>query len=167
MNAHVNCSLSDEARECVGGILNHALADEFALSSATRDYHWNVSGPNFRSLNELFDGQYRDLDRWIERIVERARALGVTALSGWTELINAPRFTPRRGADLTASTMLAVLIELHDLMARQLDGDATQCAAECGDNVTSELLRELVEYHETTAWVLGELLEDCEFAQAS
>lgn len=166
MNAHVTTPLSEAARDCVGRILNHALADEFALSSATRDYHWNVSGPHFRSLYELFDGQYRELDRWIERIAERARALGVTALSGWTELISSPRFTPRRGADLTASTMLAVLIELHDRMARQLAADAAQCAGEWGDSGTADLLRELLEYHETTAWVLGELLEDRELAQA-
>ncbi len=166
MNANIHSSLSEEARACAGGILNRTLADEFALSSATRDYHWNVTGPQHRSLTELFDQQHRELDRWIEKIAERARTLGVTAATGWTELISAPRFTPARGADLTATTMMANLIDLHDRMVRQLGGDAETCATQCSDPVSAELLRTLFEYHETTAWMLGELLEDREFAEA-
>ncbi|HYP17683.1 MAG TPA: ferritin-like domain-containing protein, partial [Opitutus sp.] len=98
----MNNELSPEAREQVGSILNHALADEFALSAATRDYHWNVTGPHFRSLHELFDEQYHQIDALIEKLGERARVIGVVAQTGWTELINAPRFTPSRGADLSA-----------------------------------------------------------------
>lgn len=166
MYLKVNNELTPEARERVGDILNHALADEFALSAATRDYHWNVTGPHFRSLNELFDEQYHQIDGWIEKIGERARVLGIVAQSGWTELIRAPRFTPTRGADLNARRMMAVLIELHNRMVGRLRGDAEACAVECSDPVTADLLGELVEYHETTSWVLSELLDDRELAQA-
>lgn len=166
MNPPVHPTLSEEARECVGKILNQTLADEFALSSATRDYHWNVSGPQHRNLYELFDEQYHALDAWIEKIAERARMLGVTALTGWAELIKAPRFTPPRGADLNTGTMMAALIDLHDFMTRELGADAGRCEADCGDPLTAELLRALVEYHETTAWMLGELLEDRQLAEA-
>lgn len=165
MNA-TDPSHSPETRACVGKILNQTLADEFALSSATRDYHWNVTGRNQRSLQELFDAQYHELDAWIEKLGARARAIGVTAETGWTELIRAPRFTPARGADLNAGTMMAALIELHDQMSHQLAIDAETCASPTVDPVTAELLRALLEYHETTAWMLGELLEDRELAEA-
>ncbi len=166
MYYNVNNELSAEARECVGSILNHALADEFALSAATRDYHWNVTGPHFRNLHELFDEQYHQIDDWIEKLGERARVLGVVTHTGWTDLIQAPRFTPTRGVDLSARSMLSVLRQLHDRMADRLRRDAEACAVDCGDPVTATLLRELVEYHETTSWVLGELLHDRERAQA-
>lgn len=158
--------VSETARERLGEILNHALADEFALSAAARDYHWNVTGPHYRSLQEFFDEQYRQIDAWIEKIGERARALGVVARAGWAELIKAPRFTPARGADLTAPCMMTTLATLHEHMAERLREDCAACADEGGDAVTAELLRELIEFHETAAWMLGELLEDRELARA-
>ena len=154
------------ARDHVGQILNHALADEFALSAATRDYHWNVTGPHARSLHEVFDEQYHQLDQWIERIGERARTLGVTPRAGWRELIKARRFKPAPGAGLSADQMIAGLIALHECLAERLRGDVEECAARLGETSAARLLGELVEYHETTAWMLGELLEDRALAQA-
>ncbi len=167
MYLNVHNELSTQAREHVGAMLNQALADEFALSAATRDYHWNVTGPQFHSLHQLFDEQYHEIDGWIEKLGERARVIGVVAQTSWTELISAPRFTPMRGADLSARSMLAALSALHDRMSATLRREANECAKEHGDSVTAELLNELSEYHESTCWLLGELLQDRERAQAS
>jgi starvation-inducible DNA-binding protein len=166
MNQILNTTLTPEARDQVGSILNHALADEFALSSAARDYHWNVSGPHFRSLNEIFDEQYHQLDEWIERIAERAHSLGIAAQTGWAELIKAPRFTPAPGATLSAAGMMEALVTMHECMAERLHEDAATCAENVGEVLTSNFLNELIEYHETAAWMLGELLADRERAQA-
>lgn len=157
-----NNDLSTEGRELVGTMLNHALADEFALSAVTRDFHWNVTGPHFHSLHELFDEQYRQLDQWIEKIGERARTVGASVRTGWSELIKTSQLTPTSGVGLTANAMMTSLIALHDRMANRLGVDA----ARCGDPATGELLTALVEYHETTAWLLGELLEDRQRALA-
>ena len=157
---------SPEARPEIGGILNHVLADEFALSAATRDYHWNVTGPHFRNLRELFDEQYHQLDRWTERVVERARLLGVAAHTGWRDLVKLRRFRPAPGAGLSAGRMMTALIELHEYIGRELQREIERCVAQFGDAGTAELLGELAEYHETTAWLLGELLDDRERAQA-
>jgi starvation-inducible DNA-binding protein len=160
MHQNAPISLSPEVRERVGSILNHALADEFALSSAARDYHWNVTGPQSRSLNELFNQQYHQIDQWIEKIADRARTIGITAQSGWSELIKAPRFTPPAGAELDAHHMIVALAGLHESMAERLRQDADVCRAIDGDAPTAELLTELLEYHDTMAWMLRELLED-------
>lgn len=159
-------ALSDEARVRVGEILNHALADEFALSMAARDYHWHVTGPQSRNLYELFNEQYHELDRWIGRIGERARALGIAARTGWSDLIRAPRISPARGVDLSAACMMAELVHLHDQTAERLRADATACAERHGDPISAELLNGLIEYHESIAWMLGELLEDETLARA-
>ena len=166
MNLNGNSGVSVKARRQVAQILNHALADEFALSAAARDYHWNVTGPYCRNLNEIFDEQYHQIDQWIEKIGARARLIGITARTGWSELIKAPRFTPARGAGLSAPAMMAELIELHDCMARQLRVDAAVCAMKSGDAGTADFLNELIEYHETASWMLGELREDRELARA-
>jgi starvation-inducible DNA-binding protein len=161
MNANAN-QLTPDAREQTAEILHRALADEFALSAATRDYHWNVSGPQFRSLSELFGDQYRQLDQWIEKLGDRARLFGATAHTSWTDLISSARFMPARGVDLNVAGMMSGLMGLHDRMVGRLRADARICSSVCQDLATSELLKALAEFHETTAWMLGELLEDRE-----
>ncbi len=54
-----NIGLNDETRLEVGQILNLILANEFVLYATTRDYHWNVTGPDFRSLHLEFETAVR------------------------------------------------------------------------------------------------------------
>lgn len=166
MSPHTATALSDAAREQLGEILHRALADESALASVARDFHWNVTGPHFRNLTELFDEQYRELDRWIEKLGDRARSLGVALHTAGGELLQGARISPVAGAGLNAACMLAELISLHDRVASQLRADVDSCANRHGDAATAELLSGLIEYHETAAWILGELLEDRELAEA-
>lgn len=165
MNPGTHNTPSVEARERLGHLLNHALADEFALSAVTRDYHWNVTGPHFRNLHEVFDEQYHQIDDWAERIGERARALGITPRAGWRELVRARRIRPPSGAGLAASEMIAGLSALHACVAERLRVDLAECT-KLGDAATARLFGELTEYHDTTAWMLGELQEERELAQA-
>ena len=39
----------------VAEALKKVLADSYALYLKTQNYHWNVEGPNFKSLHELFE----------------------------------------------------------------------------------------------------------------
>jgi len=165
MNPGTQNSPSAGARERLGQLLNHALADEFALSAVTRDYHWNVKGPHFRSLHETFDEQYHQIDDWVERIGERARMLGITPRAGWRELVRARRIRPPSGAGLSANEMIAGLAALHYCVAERLRADVAE-ARQLGDTVTGRLFDELIEYHDTTSWMLGELKEERELAQA-
>lgn len=158
--------LNEEARHEVAAILNQVLADEFVLSTATRDYHWAVTGPHFRSIYELFDEQYRQLDQWMEKIVDRARALGIQVRTGWMELTESPQFTPMDGAALNPRGMMSALIGLHQSMVNQLRQSLDASSGRVGHPLFTDLLKELLEYHETTAWLLSELLEDRELAQA-
>jgi starvation-inducible DNA-binding protein len=146
--------------------LNRVLADEFALSTATRDYHWKVTGAQQRSLYELFDEQYHEMDRLMETIVERSRGLGLEIHTAWPELTHNPNLSPEPGAKLNPDSMLQNLAELHRKLALQINESLTASAAVAAPLSLTSLLNDLIEYHETTSWVLGELLEDRELAQA-
>jgi starvation-inducible DNA-binding protein len=60
---HPNIGLLDEQREGVMAILNTLLADEYLLYTKTRNYHWNVVGPQFNDLHKFFEAQYNELNR--------------------------------------------------------------------------------------------------------
>ena len=45
----------------VADSLKIVLADSYVLYLKTQNYHWNVTGPHFKSLHMLFEEQYTDL----------------------------------------------------------------------------------------------------------
>jgi starvation-inducible DNA-binding protein len=61
-------------------LLNLRLADALDLESATKQAHWNVKGPNFIALHELFDKVHTNIEEQVDTIAERITALGGTAL---------------------------------------------------------------------------------------
>jgi starvation-inducible DNA-binding protein len=60
-------------------LLNARLADCVDLQSQVKHAHWNVKGPNFIALHELFDKINDDLLNYVDEIAERAVQLGGVA----------------------------------------------------------------------------------------
>ncbi len=60
-------------------ILNARLADSTDLKTQTKHAHWNVKGPNFIQLHELFDEIAPHFDDYADLLAERAVQLGGVA----------------------------------------------------------------------------------------
>jgi starvation-inducible DNA-binding protein len=60
-------------------VLNARLADAIDLALQTKHAHWNVKGPNFIALHELFDKLAESVENQVDEIAERVTALGGTA----------------------------------------------------------------------------------------
>ncbi|HEY9868506.1 MAG TPA: DNA starvation/stationary phase protection protein Dps, partial [Candidatus Obscuribacterales bacterium] len=71
--------LPEATRIKVIDILNNRLADAFDLYSQAKQAHWNVKGPNFIALHELFDEVASSAAEWVDLIAERAVQLGGVA----------------------------------------------------------------------------------------
>jgi starvation-inducible DNA-binding protein len=71
--------LPDETRARVINLLNARLADAIDLQSQTKQAHWNVKGPNFISLHELFDKIGEDARKNVDEVAERVVQLGGVA----------------------------------------------------------------------------------------
>ena len=71
--------LSEKIRRNVILILNDRLADAIDLQSQVKQAHWNVKGPNFIALHELFDRVAESVEEHIDELAERITALGGTA----------------------------------------------------------------------------------------
>jgi starvation-inducible DNA-binding protein len=151
--------LNDEARLEVGQILNLLLADEYVLYTTTRDYHWNVTGPEFRSLHLQFEALYAQAADWIDQIAERSRAIGIGARGNWAELTAAARSSADPGKGLAAVQMLLELLDLHEEMVVQLRSDIEACAIRYKDAGTADFLTGLMKEHEKAAWMLRSQLE--------
>lgn len=155
MSSTQKTRLADKARANIASILTHALAEELLLSSTTREFYANF--PTFHSLHRLFADQYRELEHWLDRLAQRTWAMASAAHQPMEELatarcVGAPERVPER-------TMIGELLGLHEELARRLQDDQRKCVHQLGDPGTAEILRQLVEFHETTAWMLRTVLE--------
>ena len=63
----------------VARALHQVVADLIVLHSHTKQAHWNVKGPHFIPLHELFDKVYIDTGVYVDLIAERIVQLGGTA----------------------------------------------------------------------------------------
>jgi starvation-inducible DNA-binding protein len=154
-----NIGLLDEPREAVVVLLNTALADEYLLYTKTRNYHWNVVGPQFNDLHKFFEAQYNALNDIVDDVAERARALGGNALGTMTEFLKSTRLQEESGYYPEARLMLANLLDDHEALIRHLRIDLETCANQYHDTGTNDFLTGLMEQHEKMAWMLRAFLE--------
>jgi starvation-inducible DNA-binding protein len=66
----------EDIRATLVQLLNARLADAIDLQTQCKHAHWNVKGPNFISLHELFDKVNKDVGGYVDEIAERAVQLG-------------------------------------------------------------------------------------------
>lgn len=71
--------LSEDIRAKVVELLNARLADCIDLQTQIKQAHWNVKGPNFIALHELFDDVNEEVEGYVDDIAERAVQLGGVA----------------------------------------------------------------------------------------
>src|SRR6266498_182983 len=71
--------LSEGIRAKAVELLNARLADAIDLQTQSKQAHWNVKGPNFIALHELFDKVNEDVEDYVDDIAERAVQLGGVA----------------------------------------------------------------------------------------
>lgn len=69
-------SLPKSARAELVVLLNQHLADAIDLQMQLKQAHWNVKGPNFIGLHELFDKVAESVESYVDLVAERITQLG-------------------------------------------------------------------------------------------
>ncbi len=72
--------LDQNVRRSIVDNLNQRLAETLDLYTQVKQAHWNIKGPNFFQLHELFDQLAEEIFPYVDRLAERATALGGYAL---------------------------------------------------------------------------------------
>jgi starvation-inducible DNA-binding protein len=68
--------IPQQARAQLVELCNARLADAIDLQTQCKQAHWNVKGPDFISLHELFDKINEDVEEYVDLLAERAVQLG-------------------------------------------------------------------------------------------
>ncbi|WP_107668834.1 Dps family protein [Cyanothece sp. BG0011] len=157
--ATLNIGLTEEQRYGVIELLNRHLSDFYLLNIKTKKYHWDVVGPQFRTLHELWEEHYNTLSLNIDETAERIRALGgypVGTAKGFLELAT----LKEHPNDLPSATeMVARLAGDHEQVIRNLRTDINRSSEEFKDEGTADFLTGIMEQHEEMAWMLRSFVE--------
>ncbi len=154
-----NIGLNQRQRQAVVEILSRLLADEYLLYTKTRNYHWNVVGPQFNDLHKFFEAQYEAIEEFIDDVAERARTLGGPAVATMAEFLKLARLKEQPGRYPAARDMLKNLLADHEALIQTLRRDLDVVMERHGDAGTSDFLTGLMERHEKMAWMLRSFLE--------
>lgn len=145
----------NERKEIADG-MSKLLADTVSLYSKTHGYHWNVTGPMFNTLHQMFMVQYTELWNSIDLMAERIRSLGFFAPAEYGKF--AKLTSLKEDSEVPEATqMIRNLVDGHESVIRTARGILSS-AEKANDQVTLDLITQRLEVHEKTAWMLRSLL---------
>lgn len=154
---NINIGLSKQVRQKVVTLLNKLLADEYVLYTKTLKYHWNVQGIVFHDFHALFKEEYEMLFEIVDKVAERARALGAPTLGSLHDFSAYTRLKEVNGTNLNPREMITNLLADHEMIIRTLRADIATIT-ELDDQGTSNFLQDIILKHEKIAWMLRSTL---------
>jgi starvation-inducible DNA-binding protein len=147
--------LGAQATTDIAASLTGLLADMFALYLKTKNFHWHLSGPNFRDYHLMLDEQGDQIFATTDAIAERARKVGGTTLRSIGHVNRIQRLLDNEAEYVTPQDMLAELADDN----RRLTGflRATHGVCESHNDVASTSLIEVwIDEAERRSWFLYE-----------
>jgi starvation-inducible DNA-binding protein len=154
----IDIGIATEERTKIVHGLSALLADSYTLYLMTHNFHWNVTGPHFNSLHQMFMGQYTEQWNALDLIAERIRALGHPAPGTYREFVKLASIKEVEGVP-KATDMIRHLVAAQEATARTAR-ELFPVVDAANDQPTADLLTQRMEVHEKSAWMLRSLLED-------
>jgi starvation-inducible DNA-binding protein len=147
--------LGADARRDLSAELNVLLADTFALYLKTKNFHWHMSGPNFRDYHLLLDEQADQIYAMTDPIAERVRKIGGTTIRSTGHIARLQRLADNDAEFVTPSTMMAELREDNMRVAAAIRETHELCE-KYNDVATASLLEVWIDETERRVWFLYE-----------
>ena len=154
----IDIGISEEDRKSIVDGLSRLLSDTYVLYLKTHNFHWNVTGPMFRTLHLMFEEQYNELALAVDSIAERIRALGFPAPGAYSIYARLSSIKEEEGVP-SAEEMIKQLVAGQEAVTKTARS-IFAVVDKAGDEPTADLLTQRLDVHEKTAWMLRSLLED-------
>mgnify|MGYP003601846952 FL=1 len=157
---HIDIGLDLADRKKIADGLSRFLADAYTLYLKTHNFHWNVTGPMFNALHNMFEAQYTEQWTALDEIAERIRALGFNAPGSYREFVALSSIPEEPGLTNTADwrEMVRQLVAGNEAVCRTAR-KVLDVADDADDAPTEDLLTQRLQTHEKYAWMLRSLLQ--------
>ncbi len=149
--------LGADATRDISAAATALLADVFALYLKTKNFHWHMSGANFRDYHLLLDEHGDQLFAITDPLAERVRKLGGTTLRSIGDISRQQRIADNDAEFVHPHEMLAELREDNGSLVASMRSLHETCD-EYGDVATASLLENWIDEGEKRIWFLFEIL---------
>src|SRR3982750_923437 len=147
--------LTPSATKDIAAAMNAILADVFALYLKTKNFHWHVSGPNFRDDRLVLDEHADQLFAMTDPIAERIRKIGGLTLRSIGHISREQRILDNDAEYVEPLDMLAELADDNKTLAARLR-EAHNVCEEHRDVATTSLIEMWIDETERRTWFLFE-----------
>ncbi len=151
--------LSAEATKDIAGGANALLADIFALYLKTKNFHWHMSGANFRDFHLMLDDHGDELLAMTDPLAERVRKIGGNTLRSIGDISRKQRIEDNDAEFVHPHEMLAELRDDNGALVASMRELHDVCD-EHSDVATASLLENWIDETEKRVWFLFEILRD-------
>lgn len=148
----IDIGINEKDRIRIAEGLKRLLADSYTLYLQTHNFHWNVTGPQFRELHLMFEEHYTELALAVDEVAERIRTLDVVA-PGTYKAFAALSSIKEVEAVPASKEMVTILTQGHEQVVKTCR-EVLAPAQEAGDESTAALVSDRMRIHEKTAWML-------------
>jgi starvation-inducible DNA-binding protein len=152
----IDIGIDEKHRQEIARGLAVLLADSYTLYLKTHNYHWNVEGPLFNTLHQMFEDQYSELALAIDEIAERIRALGEPAPGSYVAYSKLTSIEEEESVP-SAEEMIRQLVKGQETVVRTAR-QAFKAAEAASDEPTADLLTQRMQVHEKNAWMLRSMI---------
>lgn len=148
----IDIGIKEKDRKKIAKRLSCLLADSYTLYLQTHNFHWNVTGPQFRELHLMFEEHYTELAVAVDDIAERIRTLDAPAPGTYSAFAKLSSIQEVDGVP-AATEMVKILTRSHEQVVKTCR-KALAIAQVAGDESTAALVSDRMRIHEKTAWML-------------
>jgi starvation-inducible DNA-binding protein len=150
--------LPGASTRAIANAVNPLIADAFALYVKTKNFHWHLSGPQFRDYHLMFDEHAAGIFEDVDEMAERLRMLGETTIRSISHIARLQTIADDDDAVVAPREMLERLLQDNRRVAKALRA-ATSLCDDHNDPVTSDLLQGVLGEAEKRIWFLFEALQ--------
>ncbi|MDJ0449558.1 MULTISPECIES: DNA starvation/stationary phase protection protein [Methylocystis] len=147
--------LSPEATATLADSINRLVADAYVLYVKTKNFHWHVSGPNFRDFHEMLDEQSEQILESIDPLAERVRKLGQPTLKSLGQILELASLRENQKDFVSPYEMLVELMNDNISIAKSMR-EAHGVCDDWDDVATSSLIEQYLDETEKRTWFLFE-----------
>ncbi|WP_363350783.1 DNA starvation/stationary phase protection protein [Methylocystis echinoides] len=147
--------LSEEATAVVAERINRLVADAYVLYVKTKNFHWHVSGPNFRDFHEMLDEQSEQILESIDPLAERVRKLGQPTLRSLNQILQLASLSENEKDFVSPYEMLVELMNDNIAIAKSMR-EAHGICDDWDDIATASLIEQYLDETEKRTWFLFE-----------
>ena len=158
----LNLDLTEDVQYAANGSLGSqfikALADTYTVQFFSQVAHWNVMGPDFPQLHELYSESYELCSKAVDDVAEQARILGIFIPKSLSALLAASNidFAVEGNAPGEYSAQLTAC---HQSLKTTWDKITAVCGTDAG---AADLASSLSAKHAKMAWKLRSTIESQE-----